>query len=294
MVLTRSPLEIIGMNSAGAQKRRSARLSHEENGEEEPPSKKSRTTGANAVAAAGSTKQPKATSKAKGSKKTKGNRWKESAAGNARANRGIVYDEEADGFAFTKGKRKKAPKDADAPEGAEAQPVQQAMLPPPPQTKKSDVPITAPIDANATKVQKKTRRKLPSTPERDVPEKTTRRSKRGSSEMENVEAAPSPQQEQRGRRKPNAERSPSAEGAQPLTVEKKRTQGSGVVEEEKVMRIMLPFADTPIIRKNRAMRKASAENHRRSSSGMRGRRASSLIDEGRGHGMFAHILSYVR
>ncbi|KAF1823753.1 uncharacterized protein K489DRAFT_379747 [Dissoconium aciculare CBS 342.82] len=267
MVLTRSPLEIIGMNSAGAQKRRSARLSHEENGEEEPPSKKSRTTGANAVAAAGSTKQPKATSKAKGSKKTK------------------VYDEEADGFAFTKGKRKKAPKDADAPEGAEAQPVQQAMLPPPPQTKKFDVPITAPIDANATKVQKKTRRKLPSTPERDVPEKTTRRSKRGSSEMENVEAAPSPQQEQRGRRKPNAERSPSAEGAQPLTVEKKRTQGSGVVEEEKVMRIMLPFADTPIIRKNRAMRKASAENHRRSSSGMRGRRASSLIDEGRGHAL---------
>jgi ribosomal protein L34 len=54
----------------------------------------------------------------------------------------------------------------------------------------------------------------------------------------------------------------------------------------------LPFADTPIIRKNRAMRKASAENNRRSSSGMRGRRASSLVDEGRGHGMFSRFYSY--
>jgi hypothetical protein len=53
----------------------------------------------------------------------------------------------------------------------------------------------------------------------------------------------------------------------------------------------LPFADTPIIRKNRAMRKASAENNRRSSSGMRGRRASSLVDEGRGHGMFVRFHS---
>jgi hypothetical protein len=55
----------------------------------------------------------------------------------------------------------------------------------------------------------------------------------------------------------------------------------------------LPFADTPIIRKNRAMRKASAENNRRSSSGMRGRRASSLVDEGRGHGMFARFHSFL-
>lgn len=51
------------------------------------------------------------------------------------------------------------------------------------------------------------------------------------------------------------------------------------------MRIQLPFADTPVIKRNKEMRKASAENgQRRSSSGMRGRRASSLIDEGRGNG----------
>lgn len=59
------------------------------------------------------------------------------------------------------------------------------------------------------------------------------------------------------------------------------------MEEQKTMRIQLPFADTPVIRRNIEMRKASAENgSRRSSSGMRGRRASSLIDEGRGNGEY--------
>jgi kinetochore protein Mis13/DSN1 len=77
MVLTRSPLETIVMNSAGAQKRRSARLSHEENGENEPPSKRSRTNGASAAIAAG-TKQSDVISKTKGSKKQKGKdgEWK--------------------------------------------------------------------------------------------------------------------------------------------------------------------------------------------------------------------------
>lgn len=43
MVLTtRPPLEIIGMNGAGTQKRRSARLSQEGNGESEPPAKKAK------------------------------------------------------------------------------------------------------------------------------------------------------------------------------------------------------------------------------------------------------------
>ncbi|OAL46726.1 hypothetical protein IQ07DRAFT_573467 [Pyrenochaeta sp. DS3sAY3a] len=45
-------------------------------------------------------------------------------------------------------------------------------------------------------------------------------------------------------------------------------------------RIMLPFADTPVITRNKEMRKGSKEAHRRSSTGLRGRRASSLIDSG--------------
>ena len=49
-------------------------------------------------------------------------------------------------------------------------------------------------------------------------------------------------------------------------------------------KIALPFADTPIIRRNKEMRKGS-DNSRRSSLGMRGRRASSLIDSGTSNGM---------
>ena len=48
-------------------------------------------------------------------------------------------------------------------------------------------------------------------------------------------------------------------------------------------KIALPFADTPIIRRNKEMRKTNAS--RRSSLGMRGRRASSLIDTGKSNGI---------
>ena len=46
MVLTRSPLEAIGMNGAGLPKRRSARLSGESVEENEPPAKKNKVDGA--------------------------------------------------------------------------------------------------------------------------------------------------------------------------------------------------------------------------------------------------------
>ena len=51
-------------------------------------------------------------------------------------------------------------------------------------------------------------------------------------------------------------------------------------------RIMLPFADTPVITRNKEMRKGSKDSHRRSSTGLRGRRASSLIDSGMSNGEF--------
>lgn len=45
IVLTRAPLEVIGMNGGATQKRRSARLSGEGNGENEPPAKKAKVNG---------------------------------------------------------------------------------------------------------------------------------------------------------------------------------------------------------------------------------------------------------
>ncbi len=45
-------------------------------------------------------------------------------------------------------------------------------------------------------------------------------------------------------------------------------------------RIVLPFSDTPVIRRNKEFRQRASKGHRRSSTGMRGRRASSLIESG--------------
>ncbi|KAL8954441.1 MAG: hypothetical protein Q9193_007245, partial [Seirophora villosa] len=50
------------------------------------------------------------------------------------------------------------------------------------------------------------------------------------------------------------------------------------------IKVSLPFADTPIIRRNKEMRKGAENGSRRSSLGMRGRRASSLIDSGKSDG----------
>lgn len=133
--------------------------------------------------------------------------------------------------------------------------------------------------------QKKTRRRLPTTPEREVTEKPSRRSKRLSDEKSTEAAAqPSPHRRAHAKSHENADRSPSPGRGRPLTVEKKRSQPAEERRETRVMQISLPFADTPIQRRNKEMRKTSAESHRRSSTGMRGKRASSVIDEGRGNG----------
>lgn len=74
-------------------------------------------------------------------------------------------------------------------------------------------------------------------------------------------------------------------------------EGKGEDHEDEVVtqaqpaetKIALPMADTPVIRKNKEMRqekgKKASGGQRRSSLGMRGRRASSLIDSGVSNGM---------
>lgn len=167
--------------------------------------------------------------------------------------------------------------DAPAPESAPAvEPEKEAEARPEP------VP-EAPL---LKTVQKKTRRRLPTTPEREVIDKPTRRSKRISDERpaEAVASQPTPHKSAHAQSHENGERSPSPGRGRPISVTKKRSQGDEGRRETQVMQIALPFADTPIQRRNKEMRKTSAEGNRRSSTGMRGKRASSVIDEGRGHG----------
>ncbi|KAI9751375.1 MAG: hypothetical protein M4579_006098 [Chaenotheca gracillima] len=57
-------------------------------------------------------------------------------------------------------------------------------------------------------------------------------------------------------------------------------QASGDSENKESKQIALPFSDTPVISRNKEFRKNPGSGHRRSSIGLRGRRASSLIDSG--------------
>lgn len=66
------------------------------------------------------------------------------------------------------------------------------------------------------------------------------------------------------------------EVAQPTPVDKHKARGRNNVAESE--QIALPFSDTPIINRNKEMRRKTGA--RRSSLGMRGRRASSLIESG--------------
>ncbi|KAK3715971.1 hypothetical protein LTR37_006701 [Vermiconidia calcicola] len=256
MVLTRSPLEPIGMNGAGGYaKRRSARLSAEGAEGNEAPMKKTRVQGAQSSTSAVSTKGQDEDSGVASRKKRK------------------VYDEDVDGFAFTKSKRSK-PTKAPAVRNSGPERASPVKLPPAASTE----------DAEPKNTQRKTRRRLPTTPEREPAAKPIRRSKRLSNENEPTRQQTSPHKPAHARPHAKHDRSPSPFNARPVTVEKKRQRTADGGTEEKTMRIQLPFADTPIIKRNKEMRKASAEtSHRRSSSGMRGRRASSLIDEGRGN-----------
>ena len=114
-----------------------------------------------------------------------------------------------------------------------------------------------------------------------------RRSKRLSDESQ-VHASPVP----KSRRKEDPPQQPPEPVHERGLLEKGKsqipdTQHQGESEEAEIRRdhsatkIALPFADTPVIRRNKAMREnKSGKGERRSSLSLRGRRASSLIDSG--------------
>lgn len=59
-----------------------------------------------------------------------------------------------------------------------------------------------------------------------------------------------------------------------------KTNKSSVDQSKQSTVISLPFSDTPIINRNKELRKKGGNSARRSSLGLRGRRASSLIENG--------------
>ncbi len=134
--------------------------------------------------------------------------------------------------------------------------------------------------------RKQARRKKSLTPPKEEEPLKRRRSARLSGEKdkdrtEEKGEAPKPSRPKRAEapapQPPAGKGSPEA-GAGGLQVGKKSRDGT---------KIALPFADTPVMRRNKEMRekgKRAGSGARRSSAGMRGRRASSLIESGQSNG----------
>ena len=119
--------------------------------------------------------------------------------------------------------------------------------------------------------------------------------------VEPAESAPAPaptgrkDTPKRGRHAPSELRlepeSPAAEDPAPRKKgrpSRSKADRNGFVSPEPDTKITLPMADTPVMQRNKDMRTAakSEKGNRRSSLGMRGRRASSLIDSGASNGEF--------
>ena len=187
-----------------------------------------------------------------------------------------AYDEVDDGFAFTRTRSKKAKPEPVLPSTAEedrpesrAEP-QVEPLPPKKSRKKS---VDPPVQSAAEGEAKVGRRRSPRNSGEHEKEKTDppvlqvkkRRKDRKSSEPaadQDVEKSQSAQDQ--------ARQDTSQDHTQPIEITFDATK------------IALPFADTPRIQRNKDMRKTNAA--RRSSLGLRGRRASSLIDTGKSTG----------
>ncbi|KAL4737332.1 Mis12-Mtw1 protein family-domain-containing protein [Aspergillus similis] len=196
-----------------------------------------------------------------------------------------VYDEDIEGFQFSRiaSKKQKASINAEQPD----LPVPEEPAPQP--SPRRGRPPKKRVEDRSDDVAR----------QKKASEGTGKRQTRG-----RTKRAPEPEPETEPHPHPNpqferGERSTRKRGeeeqVQQVSVEKKRKKGrpsksqeeqrNGFVSPEQpqagTATIALPVADTPVIQRNKEMRgKKSGKGSRRSSLSMRGRRASSLIDSG--------------
>ncbi|KAI1631740.1 Mis12-Mtw1 protein family-domain-containing protein [Biscogniauxia mediterranea] len=223
-----------------------------------------------------------------------------------RSERIAAYDEQDGDFHFTRGtKRVKTtqppapiPEDELAPEPApvpapapapvavprrgrpKANKDRETQKPQPqPQPKqKQSSPPPAVVAAPKRTSKRKTSQAAVHQDEATPPQKTTRRRTRSS--MERTVPEPSKATNGVARSEPIEEEEVPQLVAQstPMDVDKKGEGVGGGAKISESKKIALPFSDTPIMNRNKEMRRKTGA--RRSSLGMRGRRASSLIESG--------------
>ncbi|KAF1982482.1 hypothetical protein K402DRAFT_397563 [Aulographum hederae CBS 113979] len=250
-LVTRSPLGPLDMSHLQrATRGKSARRAFEDDDDALPPAKRAKTDANGAAAAANKTVIGK--SSGANPKKAKAS-----------------YDEDDGGFKFTRTRSKKA-KAAPQPEPIAAEKSDEKELVPRKSSRKR-MSFSEPTE-NATAPVPKQRRSLRLSGE--------------SVEVDPKGQITSVSEKPRRGKKATAKPSPK-QPDQPKDVHDsmdlldKDDRSLQVEKQRKPTKIALPFADTPVIRRNKEMRKNSGQGgHRRSSTGMRGRRASSLIDSG--------------
>jgi kinetochore protein Mis13/DSN1 len=188
------------------------------------------------------------------------------------ANRSAAYDEDDDGFQFTRRTSRRTTKAQPAPEPIPEEPSK----PPPARRKKS---IAAPEPEQAEPQRKRRSARLSSDKDHldqiegtaDAAKAAPKRAKKAAL-VEKVKVTPAPELQPEENVAPSPAQTPKFDG---IYSAKKRDGAT---------KIMLPFADTPVINRNKEMRKGGKDGHRRSSTGLRGRRASSLIESGMSNG----------
>ncbi|KAF1933322.1 uncharacterized protein M421DRAFT_97499 [Didymella exigua CBS 183.55] len=204
----------------------------------------------------------------------------------------VAYDENDDGFTFSRRTTRKSTK-------AQAAPLQESI----PEdrvaklTRRGEVLRSSPEPAPVNTKAPARRKKSIATVESESSEtQNRRRSARISSDRNSLEIRPKsieplplkrtgrkapsePQKKQKQKQvTPAPEEQPTHAFAGAQTPQ--HDVSAAKERDPNAKRIMLPFADTPVITRNKEMRKGNKDGHRRSSTGLRGRRASSLIDSG--------------
>lgn len=194
-----------------------------------------------------------------------------------------AYDEEDDGFLFTRTKARKVR--ASPPKAAPASaPVLVEPLP-------SHKDESEQVDGKrkweeAEKKKRSTKMSFSTSSVGEV--KPVRRSKRLSDEHDRREGSPQLKVRKKETIEPASTTTMQKQTEDQLPAREKTPAAQSDMiagEEHSATRIALPFADTPVIRRNKAMREGKGgKGERRSSLGLRGRRASSLIDSGNSNG----------
>lgn len=211
----------------------------------------------------------------------------------------VAYDENDDGFQFSRRTTRKttraqvAPLQESIPEDKVAKP-----------TRRREVLRSSPEPAPA-RAPARRKKSIATVDPESSDTQNRRRSARISGDRNSLEIRPksveplppkrtgrkAPAEPQKKRQKqatpaPEAQPTHAFAGAQ---TPNQRDVNAAKERDPNAKRIMLPFADTPVITRNKEMRKGNKDGHRRSSTGLRGRRASSLIDSGMSNGEWTAI-----